>query len=441
MNQKDETFRISMRDFINGPYIKCPKCGKMSFGILGIYDHQYSRRCRDCYYPHPSKNESSVVVQLPSLNKKVIYLDQLCISEITKFLNPLTKAHQAGKVDHFWGVLFGKLDELVKLQLIVCPDSDFHKHESLLAPFYDGLKRIYEHLSGGVSFYDYETIQRFQILRQLRKWLKEEDIRELNVHTITEGNINAWQDRIYFSMQGYQSQDLIDEIRSNREKVADGIEKIFNRWQMEKNKDFSYWYSEERDAHARLLASQHVQYMKNFLSAAFGLIPFHVGHFLHDMASTLFFEIKECLQKSGIIEDQLSEKLQEFLLSEDFKNAPHIVISSMLHAAMARRAALGRKRFPTRGYMTDVHIISTLLPYCDAMFIDNESRSLLCEEPLNVEVARYKTRLFSISNRDECLHFLDEIKFQASEDHCRAIREVYGDDWPKPYWEIFQGKT
>ena len=239
-------------------------------------------------------------------------------------------------------------------------------------------------------------------------------------------------------MNGYQSQDLIDEIRTNREKVADGIEKVFNRWQTETGKDFSFWYQEERDAHARLLASQHVQYVKNFLSAAFGLIPFHVGHFLPSMASTLFFEIKERLQRSGIAESQLNEKLQEFLLSEEFKDAPHIVISSMLHAAMARRAAQGRKRLPTRGYMTDVHIISTLLPYCDAMFIDNESRSLLCEKPLNIEVAKYKTRLFSSSNRDECLHFLDEIKSQTSEDHFRAIHEVYGDDWLKPYWEIFQ---
>ena len=64
-----------------------------------------------------------------------------------KFLNPATKSHRKVKGDIFWGKLFEQLHTLCKLQLIICPDSDMHETESLLAPYYESLKRIYELLS------------------------------------------------------------------------------------------------------------------------------------------------------------------------------------------------------------------------------------------------------------------------------------------------------
>ena len=430
---------INPKHFINGPYVTCPKCGKNTFGILMICDHHYCRRCVECYYPHPSRGEDNAIYPLPKLNKKVIYLDQFSISSMMKFLNPNTKGHMRARADVFWGDLFERLDTLCKLQLVSCPDSDFHEHESLLAPYYKQLKRIYEFFSHSVSLYDHETIKRFQIMGHLKIWMGNSKTLDLDVHKVTHGEINAWQGRFIISLGDYNQQELIDELRSNREKADDHMEEVFKRWQCEKDKDFNYWYNQEKKSEAVVINKSYNRYLLNMAKAYFGGAPFEVEALLPDFASLLISGIKNRFKDNGITgEENLNKNVREFLQSETFEDTPYIKISSMLHAAMARRAAhQGRKRPPGRGYVNDVKIISTILPYCDAMFIDNECRSLLLEKPLCDEID-YNTKLFSLSNKQEFTNYLEDIRQIVSDAHMKAVKEVYGEDRERPYWEIFK---
>ena len=435
MKRKRTYLTINPKDFIHGPYIKCPRCNKNSFGILMICDHHYCRRCAECYYPRG--DEPAAKYPLPELNKKIIYIDQFAISNMMMFLNPSTKAYQRRRVDPFWGKLFEKLDTLCKLQLVICPDSDFHRDESLLAPFYEPLKRMYELLSHGVSFYNHKTIQRLQILGQLRIWLGESKKLDLNVHRVTHGDINAWQRRFIFSLNLQYPQELIGATRTNRGKAAGHLEHIFRRWQSEKRKDFCDWYNEEKKGFAKGLVEAYHKYLENFAMVSFGLVPFQLESLLPSSAVTTFQAIKRRLREKGIKEKDLNSKLGEFLRSEEFESAPFIKIASILYAAMARKAATGKKKLPTRGFVTDVQIISTLLPYCDAMFIDKECRNFLMERPLCDEID-YGTRMFSLGNRNEFINYLDNIKSEASKKHLRKVMEVYGPDWMKPFWEIYK---
>ncbi len=425
---------ISPGDFIHGPYIKCPKCGKDSFGVLMICDHHYCRRCRDCFYPRG--HERAATYSLHPLRKRVIYIDQFAISNMMMALNPATKAHEKGSVNPFWNELFGKLGSLCKLQLIICPDSDFHRHESLLAPFYEPLKRMYELLSHGVSFFDHETIQRFQIIGQLNLWLGAKAL-DLDVHRVVHGKINAWQERFIFSMGDFGWPELIQEIRTNREKVEDALVPVFKRWQTEKNKDFNYWYEQERKAQAQVLVGLYQRQLRYFALASLGLASFHVGELLPNMATITIQEIKEKLKRHGVKEEDLNTKLGKFLRSDAFENAPFIKISSMLYAAMARKAASGRRKPPNKGFMTDVKILSTLLPYCDVMFIDNECRGFLSEKPLCDEI-NYGTKIFSYATKEEFLAYLDDIRSKASKEHLKIVEGVYGRDWGKPFTELYR---
>ncbi len=45
------------------------------------------------------------------------------------------------------------------------------------------------------------------------------------------------------------------------------------------------------------------------------------------------------------------------------------------------------ERNPNQGTATDINIVSTLLPYCDAMFVDNKCRALF---PTFPEITRYR---------------------------------------------------
>ena len=81
-------------------------------------------------------------------------------------------------------------------------------------------------------------------------------------------------------------------------------------------------------------------------------------------------------------------------------------------------------------------MISTLLPYCDAMFIDNECRGYLADGPLCDEIA-YDTEAFSFSTKDAFLQYLNEIESSAPEEHLGKVKEVYGPDWGKPFVELY----
>jgi len=429
---------LSLKDFIHGPYIKCPKCGKNSFSVSIICDHHYFRRCTECFYPDPSKGEKGVKYPLPKLNKKVIYIDQFAISNMMKFLNPSVKSHEKVKADIFWGKLFEQLNTLCKLQLIICPDSDMHETESLLAPYYKSLKRMYELLSNGISFQSHETIKLFQIIGQFNIWIGDTKEYDLNVQDIVSKNINAWQDRLNISINRDNPQSLIEESRINRDKVDDYVKDIFIKWQKEKNKDFDYWYKVERKSIAEELIKSYQKNLDRLKKMSYGLIPFKPGAFLPGFANKVLYVIIKRLKRKGISEEKdINKKLNEFLCSETFEDVSYIKISSMLYAAMARRANKGKKEPPGRGFLNDVEVISTLLPYCDAMFIDKECRSLLLEKPLCDNIT-YDTKIFSPKNKGEFLAYLDRIRQSTSEAHLKVVEEVYGSNWAKPYWGIFK---
>jgi hypothetical protein len=160
--------RIDPRDFIMAPYLKCPKCGGPEYGVLSVRDIRCERRCRACWH--------TGTAYLPKIKKKIIYIDQFAFSNIMKMLSPEVQGHARAVSEPFWKELFEILGVVCHLQLVACPDSREHQHESLTSPFYKSLKRTYEQFPGGVSFEDGETIRIRQVAQVARCWLKKEPI-------------------------------------------------------------------------------------------------------------------------------------------------------------------------------------------------------------------------------------------------------------------------
>jgi hypothetical protein len=88
------TIRIDPRDFIMKPYLRCPKCGAQEYGVLGVGDTRCQCRCRVCRH--------TGTVYLPDIKKKIIYIDQLALSNIMKYLSPETKGHERPAGERFW---------------------------------------------------------------------------------------------------------------------------------------------------------------------------------------------------------------------------------------------------------------------------------------------------------------------------------------------------
>jgi len=81
----------------------------------------------------------------------------------------------------------------------------------------------------------------------------------------------------------------------------------------------------------------------------------------------------------------------------------------------------------------DITAIATYLPYCAAMYVDNECAGLLRDEPLRSKIQPFGTRIFSGKTTDKFFAYLAALEREAGADHIQRVADVYGDDWTRPY--------
>lgn len=427
--------KIDPKMFISPPFRQCPKCGQPdSFGTLTVNDDSFSRRCFNCRYTDS--------IPLPELNKKIIYIDQFAISNMMKALNKKTEANKKGRVDIFWHTLFEKLDRLCKLQLINCPDSHIHTDESLMTGYFKELERMYELLSHGVSFERSETIQEHQICEHAFNWISghpEKPI-SLDVHKVIHGKINAWQDRLIISMDRNITESWIEDIRKSRNIVCAEMAELFKTWQSEKGKSFKDFFDSECRGFINELISSYMDRLKRLQNISQGKAHMTINDVFPNSSYRMIKAVFDTFEIAGIPKEKVLDRTIEYLNSDYIKDIPFLKISAMFYAAIARKATAGQKKPPGQGMSNDISIISVILPYCDAVFIDKECHSYIREKPLCDEI-NYGTRIFSLSNKNEFLEYLDSIEKSASEDHIFWVRQAYGDDWGKPFTTLYSKGT
>lgn len=425
----EKRIKIDPRIFISKPFITCPKCNKESFGVLMISGRDYTRRCRECWF--------SDRFSLPALNKKVIYLDQFAISEMMKAINK--KLGKEKHVDKFWFSLFEKLERLNKLQLIVCPDSTFHRSESMLFES-RAMKRMHEHFSNGVSFEDPSTIRRFQIASRFSKKVGGKD-REIERNDIIHGRLNEWLEKFTISFDFGIKDEEIEGLKKSREAVFDGLRKVFESWQNEKNKKFKDWYLEEGLAWGKAMAEKYAHQLAESAASIISGQSYSIEKYTSFILSEELILIHSLNYYVSGDQIEKTKKVIAFLQSKDMLEIPFNEIASSLWASIAHQAAHGgRKKPPNRGMASDIDMASTLLPYCDAMFIDREMLELLNHGEVKKKIFKHKTKLYSASNKKEFLEYLDAIEKGASKEHLKLVSEVYGEDWAEPYWNMYEEK-
>lgn len=226
----------------------CPRCNREAFGLLLVMPTSYTRRCREC--GHDER------FALPPLSRKVIYLDQLVISNMMKALNRQHPRHHAAAANPFWRTLFERLDRLVKLHLVICPVSELHWNESMVSKNEDALRRMSEQLSRGVFFAPPHAIALRQLDTAIRAWLAGDKPRyDFDPAQVAEGGLNAWHDRLIISMEGVTPEIFVKGMREFRDDVHAKTTVLYNEViRTNPNTDFSYWFNRERNACGRAVA-------------------------------------------------------------------------------------------------------------------------------------------------------------------------------------------
>jgi hypothetical protein len=420
---------IDPRDFITGPFRQCPKCGGNEFGILMISGGHYIRRCRDrkCWH--------TLRTALPEIRKTVIYIDQFAISNMMKALNPVVKGHERAAAEPFWLRLFETLDVLSKQQLIVCPDSHEHRNESLLSPFYPALKKLYELLSHGTSLKDADSIRHDQIACAAKAWIRGEKPEfDFDPEDIAHDRLHKWNDRLYITVNVNYG-DFVEGMRAARDKVHEGLSEVFADWQAQK-RQFHEWRDIEAASYGPMSLKVYADWINQRLRMEWGAEPFDIDRFFPPRCAALVMGLVSIFQREGFSEADSFAKAGEFLRSQALTKVPFNNIAASLYAVLAMKAGAGQKEPPNRGTAADINIVSTLLPYCDAMFIDNKCRALLQDIPQE-HALPYKTQVFSPNTGEDFIGYLNTLREQCCQDHVRMVDELYGAQSLKPYTAVF----
>ena len=72
------------------------------------------RRCRNCLYPGRALDKAAL--PLPALTKKIVYLDQLAISNMMKVLDPRTRESTDERFRNRWRSVYENLSVVTKMQ-------------------------------------------------------------------------------------------------------------------------------------------------------------------------------------------------------------------------------------------------------------------------------------------------------------------------------------
>ena len=415
----DRYVRIDPRDFINPPFISCPKCGQNEYGILSIYDHGFSRRCRACWFTSHA--------ELPPIRKTLVYLDQFAISNLM-FADTKAGVERGlnKSVDPFWHLLFAKLNGLLILQLVVCPQSSAHDRESILSRHHLSLRQTFEALSLGVFFYDFETIKRFQLSEHLQHWLRGQHnrISEITARRVLHSDPHVWTDRFLITVDLGQVPGYVEAVRAEREAVYEAFSGVFQRWKENSHVPWEQWFEEEALDYGPSILKTYLRDLGKLREVHGSRRPLSEDDVFptqsQKLVSLLLLEIRD----AGVAEDQVWPRLFEFLHSPSLKLVPFNRISAALYASVAKKAP-HQNKLPTKGFFIDVDVISCLLPYCNAMFLDVECWSYLRELKRSGKLS-YGARVFSLRNKDEFADYLEGLAAGLSSEHHRLVREIYG---------------
>ena len=411
-----DSFAFDPRKLIMGPFIKCPKCHRNDFGILTVGPHSFERRCRDCWH--------NARYYLPDVKKTIIYLDQFAVTNLM-----LVRTKSPRRPDSFYFTLYEKLMRLSMLQAIVCPYSNAHRDESVVYPDHKALRNGYEMFAHSVYFESFEIIRHCQIIDRVSKAIHDDSPCSVGRKDVLAGdNPDVWIHRIRVSVDMVSPTGFVEKLHEWRGKSHAGLIDVFtNTWKKQPERTWEHWRDSEAQSCGPQLMRLFLEYAKKWDDITHGRREVEG---LDDMAPApvvlLCNGIMARFRNAGHSVKNSMKLTAGFFHSKAMTLLPYVQISCSLYASLAKKA-FSQVKPPTQGFFSDVDVMSCLLPYCDAMFMDRECAAYWKE--IQTSPSRrlpYETRVFSLAAKKEFLDYLDELERAVPEVQRRYALEVYG---------------
>ncbi len=286
----------------------------------------------------------------PQLNKIVIYLDQFVVSEIEKI--KAGKKFQKG-----FDKLFDLLLSLAKHQLAIFPSSNFHAHETLYlsnSKQRDSMQTILELLARGTSFKDPDTIVNIVLIHHLHR-------AQLQTDKILYGDRNSWHAPEFTCILpiDYKNGNFREDFRNN----------------------INAYFKKGSKSTENILDEITGEYSKHCMR-----------HDIQKLFEEKSHDINSTLKKLDIFRI-IAVLLRE--ITNDFSRGD-------------------RKKGINKGMASDILMIAHILPYVDAIFLDNDMHNLLHKSNEAYVPIEYKQRIYStkgINQKNNLQSFIEFLNY------------------------------
>jgi hypothetical protein len=413
----DDRWRLSH------PYVVCPSCGKRACGVLDVSRDQVSdfvkRGCAVCKTRH--------VFPLPRVRKRVIYIDQLGVSNMMRVVE--SELQREGHHSGFFRQLFIQLLRLVHLQAVVCPQSRTHEQESALSPRLEpALLAVLRSVSGGVRF-DYPSrVEHASIVPAALAWQAGEPFvfdRTAPWGVFTR-RVHTWMPHPPFAINERWSAEDVAKLRECKKGGAFELGPFYRDWQQQPA-PLGELLASAGDGKGAARLKMFAQRMNRTVSAkAAAQAPDPDD--IKAEAHCPVWPVMEVFVLCGMKVLDAWARVQEFFTSSAILQVPSWRIHSLLDA-FRRHEVQHSTKGPDKadeGNPFDFGAISTVLPYSDAMFVDKKCAHYLRQIALAEEAEKYGCRIFSLANRDEFLQYLRGLEAAVSAQQRMHAELTYG---------------
>jgi hypothetical protein len=358
---------------------------------------------------------------LPEIDKKVIYIDQFVFSELFK-LKAGTRREDT--LTPFWREVDRLLHRVVHLQQAVLPHSNIHHAETVVSAWPRELREAYEAMGGDIRFVDTTDVQMREITEFATAYVEQREPRlTFDVDEVLSGRRNKWLPNMRVVV-GADYSRFAAGTRQRRDTVGRSIDELITSWR-DRGLGFDEVLNIELNAYHHSRVEALMAWRANYERAEASADPFE---FLNQSMSHICREVSlldQLFRKAGIPDDSHDIARNSFWLWDRNREMPFGRILAYMFAALAGQVKAGRKKGVSAGFMNDVEAVAAYAPFVDAMFIDKECALLLTQGRPAREL-QFKARIFSLTNRDEFLVYLESLEAQADEETRQHAKVIYG---------------
>lgn len=402
------------------PHCKDELCAKI---IHDVKNDTITIHCGKCY--------QTIDISLPRICKKLIYLDQWFVSNITD-----------DKKRDYCLRLLDKIEQLIHFQKVFVISSDTHARETAKIIIDEKQNTIWEKINslsmGQIAGGDIQEKQYKRIFEEEDESFPWEDILTNNPHKWFVGkniseNIrahllltNKWQ-VVLHKRNSYNDEDLNKEFRKILEKqLADiGTNCSINECHEYIKKVNHYDMLDAIDYYEKftfLLEKYQPAYIINLLN--------HPGRHLYQVIANI---INTCINnKKGYDAKKLINLLKNSNIEPKCDRISSAFEASRLFSAVqSERKGTGITKNPKKfskkygvSAINDTAHISLFSPYVDIMLVDNEARKKLTNTPIKEELSSTNCSFYSEDSIQQFEAYLDSLIDEQESNIVKSTRRL-----------------